>query len=53
MFQLLREAALRGKAKSWAELGLNRKERLDITTGGGFCGKACALRVRSAGCAAA
>ncbi|HNN92609.1 MAG TPA: tetratricopeptide repeat protein [Pseudomonadota bacterium] len=40
MFQLLREAALRGKAKSWTELGLNRKERLDITTAGGFCGKA-------------
>jgi len=43
LFQLLRDAALRGKAKSWSELGLNRKERLDLSGGaaaGSFYGKA-------------
>ena len=43
LFQLLRDAALRGKGKSWNELGLARRERLDLSSGstaGTFYGKA-------------
>lgn len=43
LFQLLREPSLRGKAKAWGELGLNRKERLDLNSGSvgsSFYGKA-------------
>lgn len=41
LFQLLRDAALAGKAKSWRDLGLNRKDRLDLNAAGGtFYGKA-------------